>query len=121
VAAAGCWLLLAAGCWLLNFDMTTTTHKLQVDKHTTMKIEVIVSSVIDHQSTYFFQPTYYPSSYSYTESLTIVVVPFSFEVFQFFFMVILWLLLCQRTRPIPVHLEQNLWHFFSPTSGVLET
>jgi hypothetical protein len=36
----------AAGCWLLrrsNFDMTTTTHKLQVNKHTTMKIEVIVS------------------------------------------------------------------------------
>jgi hypothetical protein len=44
VAAAGCWLL-AAGCLLLrsNFDRTTTTHKLQVNKHTTMKIEVIVS------------------------------------------------------------------------------
>jgi hypothetical protein len=33
------WLLLAAGCLLLNFDMTATTHKLQVNKHTTMKIE----------------------------------------------------------------------------------
>jgi hypothetical protein len=35
------WLLLAAGCLLLNLDMTSTTHKLQVNKHTTMKIEVI--------------------------------------------------------------------------------
>jgi hypothetical protein len=86
-----------------------------------MKIEVIVSYVVDHQSIYVFQPTYYPSSYSYTESLTIAVFPFSFEVFQFFFTVILWLLLCQQTRPILVHLEQNLWQCFSPTSGVLET
>jgi hypothetical protein len=41
--------LLAAGCLLLNFDMTTTTHKLQVNKHTTMKIEVVVekSNTID--------------------------------------------------------------------------
>jgi hypothetical protein len=50
------WLLLAACCLLLrsNFGMTTTTDKLQVNKHTTVKIEVIVSFVVDHQSTYFF-------------------------------------------------------------------
>jgi hypothetical protein len=38
--------MLAAGCLLLrsNFDRTATTHKLQINKHTTMKIEVIVSS-----------------------------------------------------------------------------
>jgi hypothetical protein len=38
-----CWCL--CGCCLLqrsNFGMPTT-HKLQVNKHTTMKIEVIVS------------------------------------------------------------------------------
>jgi hypothetical protein len=48
-------------CCLLrrNFGMTTTPHKLpKGQQHTTMKIEVIVSSVVDHQSTYFFQPTY---------------------------------------------------------------
>jgi hypothetical protein len=36
---------MAAACCLLlrsNFGMTTTPHKLQVNKHTTMKIEVIV-------------------------------------------------------------------------------
>jgi hypothetical protein len=38
--AAPLWLL--APLWLPNFDMTSTTHKLQVNKHTTMKIEVIV-------------------------------------------------------------------------------
>jgi hypothetical protein len=42
LAAAPLWLL--APLWLPNFDMTSTTHKLQVNKHTTMKIEVIVSS-----------------------------------------------------------------------------
>jgi hypothetical protein len=66
------WCLLCGCCCLLlaavrsNFGMTTTTHKLQVNlKHTTMKIEVIVSSVVDHQSTYFFQPTYSLSHYSF--------------------------------------------------------
>jgi hypothetical protein len=56
----GCCWLLAAGCWLLrsNFDMATTTHKLQVNKHTTMKIEVIVSSV--NQLTSFNQHTIHP-------------------------------------------------------------
>jgi hypothetical protein len=52
-----------------------------------MKIEVIVSSVVDHQSTYFFQPTYSLSPYSYTEYLTTAACPFSFEVFQFSFTV----------------------------------
>jgi hypothetical protein len=36
LASCGCCLLLRS-----NFGMTTTTHKLHVSKHTTMKIEVI--------------------------------------------------------------------------------
>jgi hypothetical protein len=54
--------------------MTATPHKLQVNKHTTIS----VSSVVEPQSTYFFQPTH---SYTPTEYIPTVAFPFSPIIF----------------------------------------